>query len=397
MRILMVSDVYFPRINGVSTSIQTFRETLTQQGHEVVLIVPEYTTTTNDETDIHRIASRSIPFDQEDRLMKKGLVEEKIKALHKEHDFDLIHIQTPFVAHYAANKVAKQLGIPCVETYHTYFEEYMHNYIPLMPKWILKGGVRLFTRRQCNSVDALVVPSSAMKQVLEDYNVSSPMQIVPTGINVKLFDRGDGNSFRLKHNISAEQPVAVHIGRIGYEKNIDFLFHVHKQVVTKCPNAVFIVAGEGPALNHLRILANRLDLSENVRFVGYLDRETELLDCYRAGNVFVFSSRTETQGLVLLEALALGVPVVSTAVLGTRDILWKEKGALIAPEDVGQFADKVLSIMQDRQLQARLSDEGKAYAAEWSHEKITERMIDFYQGVLEQASTVTQPLTAESN
>ena len=397
MRILMVSDVYFPRINGVSTSIQTFRETLTQQGHEVVLIAPDYTETTIDEGNIHRISSRSIPFDREDRLMNKRRVEEKIVELHREHDFDLIHIQTPFVAHYAANKMSKQLGVPCVETYHTYFEEYMHNYIPMLPKGILKAIVRMFTRRQCDSVNALVVPSCAMKDVLNDYNISTPAQIIPTGINLQLFDNGNGEQFRKKHNISEDQPVSVHIGRIGFEKNIDFLFHVHKTVVEACPDAIFIVAGEGPALKHLQHLAERLHLQDNVRFVGYLDRKTELLDCYRAGNVFVFSSRTETQGLVLLEALALGVPVVSTAVLGTRDILLAEKGALIASENVDVFASKVIQVIQDRQLQAYLAEEGKAYAREWSHEKVTERMVDFYQAVLEQTSTVSQPLVADSN
>ena len=143
------------------------------------------------------------------------------------------------------------------------------------------------------------------------------------------------------------------------------------------------MCGEGPALARLRRLAHELGLAAAVRFVGYLDRATRLLDCYRAADAFVFASRTETQGLVLLEAMALGVPVVSTAVMGTRDIVGPERGALVAADDERDFAAKVIGLLRDPLLRARLSAEGREYASTWGATALAERLEAFYRRVLQ--------------
>lgn len=123
MRILMLSDVYFPRINGVSTSIQTFRRDLGAMGHTVDLIAPEYPARSGHaESGIQRIPSRFLFFDPEDRMMSGRAIRRKLPAL-AEADYDLVHIQTPFIAHYTGLRVARGLGVPVVETYHTHFEE----------------------------------------------------------------------------------------------------------------------------------------------------------------------------------------------------------------------------------------------------------------------------------
>lgn len=379
MRILMVSDVYFPRINGVSTSIQTFRDCLLELGHDVQLIAPRYDSDLSDKEGIHRIKSRPVPFDPEDRLMSVKAVKQAIRRLHLEKPFDLIHIQTPFAAHRAAKQLAHELQIPCIETYHTHFEEYMHNYVPFIPRQIFRPLIRFLTRRQCHGLQGLIVPSSAMLKVIRSYHITVPTRVLPTGIDPERFNRGDGRGFRYRHNIDPEQPVMVHIGRIGHEKNIDFLLHVHHQILQQHPDTLFVIAGEGPALEHLKNLADRLGTRDRIRFVGYLDRSTTLIDCYCAGNVFVFSSRTETQGLVLLEAMACGVPVVSTAELGTRDILLPQRGALIAEEDVDQFSDIVNQVLEHPELQRRMSREGQDYVTEWSHTALTNILLELYE------------------
>lgn len=375
----MVSDVYFPRINGVSTSIQTFCESLQTLGHDVQLIAPLYGNEAVTEEWIHRIEARPVPFDPEDRLMSVGAVKRKIRELHGKQPFDLIHIQTPFIAHRAAKQLAGELKIPCIETYHTHFEEYMHNYVPLVPRQVFRPLIRLFTRRQCRDMQGLIVPSRAMLKVVRDYHITLPTRILPTGIDPERFIKGNGRAFRHRHNIDPRQPVMVHIGRIGHEKNIDFLLHVHHQILQQNPETLFVIAGEGPALDHLKNLADRLGTRNKIRFVGYLDRNTTLLDCYRAGNVFVFSSRTETQGLVLLEAMACGLPVVSTAVLGTRDILQPQRGALIAEENVDKFSAVVQKVLQDPTMQRRMSQEGQIYVHEWSHTALCQTLVDLYQ------------------
>ena len=116
-------------------------------------------------------------------------------------------------------------------------------------------------------------------------------------------------------------------------------------------------------------------------FVGYLDRDTALLDCYRAADVFVFASRTETQGLVLLEAMALAVPVVSTAVMGTIDIVTPQQGALVAQEDIGDFAAKVASLLRDKSLRIAMGEAGRAYAKSWGAPATAKRLVDIYQTI----------------
>ena len=149
MNILMLSDVYFPRVNGVSTSMQTFRSELQTLGHEVAIIAPEYPRATADEPGIERIASRRVPFDPEDRMMRPRALARRL-ALIQPGQFDLIHVQTPFVAHYAGLRLARRLGVPCLETYHTFFEEYLFHYLPVLPKGLLRAITRRFSRRQCN-------------------------------------------------------------------------------------------------------------------------------------------------------------------------------------------------------------------------------------------------------
>lgn len=392
MRILMISDVYFPRINGVSTSIQTFRRGLHALGHESVLVAPEYPIAwdAEDEGEVLRVASRYLPRDPEDRAMKIGA----LRALRPQlasRRFDLVHIQTPFIAHYHGVNLARRFGIPVVETYHTYFEEYLYHYVPFLPRALMRFAARRFTSSQCNALDALVVPSAAMRDALAAYGVRCPMQVIPTGMEMERFSRGDGARFRAELGIAPAQPTLVHVGRVAHEKNIDFLFRVLRKIVDQRNDVVLIVAGEGPALSHCKAHVESLRLTANVRFVGYLSRDSALLDCYRAGDLFVFSSKTETQGLVLLEAMALGVPVVSLAYMGTADIVRPERGARVAPEDEAGFARIVLNLLNDPRGRAAMSEQAREYAATWSADAMAGRLVDFYRSTLGSAGGRLKP------
>jgi 1,2-diacylglycerol 3-alpha-glucosyltransferase len=382
MRILMLSDVYFPRINGVSTSIQTFRRDLEAMGHTVHLIAPEYPARSGHaETGIQRIPSRFLFFDPEDRMMSGRAIRRKLPDL-AEAAYDLVHIQTPFIAHYTGLHVARALGVPVVETYHTHFEEYLYHYLPWLPAGWLRAGARHFTRSQCNQVDAVVVPSTPVLEALQGYRVEKPIHVIPTGLDLECFAGGDGARFRRQLGIAPERPVMVHVGRVAHEKNIDFLLHVVQRVRRDIPDVLLMIVGEGPARAHLERLSHRLGLDDHVLFLGYLDRERELLDCYRAGDVFVFASRTETQGLVLLESMAVGVPVVALAEMGTRDILAPRRGALVAEHDIGDFADQVARLLRDHGLRAELAVDAREYVRTWSAPALASRMVELYRSLL---------------
>lgn len=392
MNILMLSDVYFPRVNGVSTSIATFRRELDALGHRVHLIAPAYPGASDDEPGITRVAARYLFADPEDRMMRRGRVLSLTGTLAAQ-DFDIIHIQTPFIAHHAGVRLSRRLGIPRVETYHTFFEEYLYHYLPWVPSALTRFAARRFSAMQCNDLDGLVVPSTAMAERLRVYGVHVPTRIIPTGVDT-LNPAGDGAAFRRDLGIAADRPTLVHVGRIAHEKNIDFLLHMLDRVRREIPEVLLIVAGEGPALRHLKQLGHRLGLDGHLRFVGYLDRRQTLADCYRAADAFVFASRTETQGLVLLEALSLGVPVVSTAIMGTRDILTEQGGgALVAEDDLTDYSAKVIAVLRDPQLRAKLAAEGPAYAEQWNAAAQARRLAGFYSDIIHHnaATDMEQP------
>nr|MBL8411820.1 glycosyltransferase [Dechloromonas sp.] len=378
MRVLMVSDVYFPRVNGVSTSIETFRQTLAGQGVEVRLVVPRYSDEP-DEPGIVRVGGRPVPGDPEDRLV--GWRAMHRAALAAAQDCDLVHVQTPFVAHYAGLKAARSLGLPVVATYHTLFEEYLQHYAPFLPAGWLKGQARAFSRRQCNALDAVVVPSTAMQQRLGSYGVAVPLHVLPTGIPTARFAAGNGAAFRYRHGILSTRPVALFVGRVAHEKNIGFLLEALAHAREKCPELLLVIAGEGPAMNDLKAQVKSLGLRDAVQFIGYLDRQRELPDCYAAADVFVFASRTETQGLVLLEAMAAGLPVIALAEMGTIDILAPGRGAISPLPEPKAFGKAMADFILRPSLWGHLAGEAGPYAEEWSDTAMAARLAGLYRSL----------------
>ncbi len=381
LKILFISDVYFPRVNGVSTSIKTFAEQILKLGHQVHLIAPDYHIASQDETWITRISARKIYFDPEDRLMKYGTVMQLLPALMLQK-YDIIHIHTPFVAHYLGIQLAAKLNIPCIETYHTFFEDYLHHYLPWLPKSIARTLARKVSKQQCNAVDAIVSPSKPMLDVLRQYGVHQASEVIPTGLQDSSFLPADGLAFRLKYGIAPERPMLLYVGRVAYEKNIDFLIEMTQLVRQKIADVLLVITGEGPAEASLHQLTKTLDLENNVQFIGYLNRDTELNACYESADIFVFSSKSETQGLVLLEAMAQGTPVVAIAELGTASILIEGQGALIAPDNTTHFAEKVMQLLSNPEHRFELSNRAKSYALEkWTAKLQAERMMQFYVAI----------------
>lgn len=373
--VLMVSDVFFPRINGVSTSIETFRSALWEHDVHVGVVAPRYADEP-DTGDIIRVPGRRLPRDPEDRLMQYRPLRQTV--LEAARGYDLIHVQTPFAAHYAGLHAARKLGKPVLATYHTLFEEYLQHYIPFLPARSLKSLARRFSRGQCNELDAVVVPSTAMRDRLHAYGVETAMHVLPTGLPEDAFRPGDRARFRARHDIGTDTPVALFVGRVAHEKNIAFLLAALAHARREMPELLLLITGEGPALPDLRRQAARLGLNDAVRFLGYLDRRHELPDAYAAADAFVFASRTETQGLVLLEAMAQSCPVVAQSVMGTADILSPGRGCLVAPDDAREFAQTMLRLLGDPDLRAGLAAEARTYAQEWSDSALAQRMARLY-------------------
>ncbi|MCL2656628.1 MAG: glycosyltransferase [Betaproteobacteria bacterium] len=382
-RVLMMSDVYFPRINGVSTAIETHRSGLAAHGVEVRLIAPRYGDE-EDQPDILRLPGWKVPSDPEDRIVPPlALRRATLKAAAWA---DLIHIQTPFSAHYAGIAAAKRHRLPVVATYHTLFEEYLQLYAKRFPAGPLRALARAVSRHQCNQLTTTIVPSLAMQERLREYGIRAPLHVLPTGVPLGQFTATERPAqrarFRARHGIPPDQPVALFVGRAAHEKNIGFLIEALALARRTCPNLLLLIAGEGPALADLQRQAERLGQSAHVRFLGYLDRAHELPDCYAAADLFAFASHTETQGLVLIEAMAAGLPAVALAVMGTRDLLAAGRGALTPSADLADFAAALAQLAGDAALRERLGREACELAQEWSDEALTARLAALYRELI---------------
>ena len=200
-----------------------------------------------------------------------------------------------------------------------------------------------------------------------------------TGIPLAQFARGDGLAFRTRHDIATDRPVALYVGRVAHEKNIGFLLDALCQARQLCPNVLLVIAGEGPAMGDLQARVGTLGLQDAVRFIGYLNRQRALPDCYAAADVFVFASRTETQGLVLLEAMAAGLPVIALAEMGTVDILAPGRGAFSPPADTRAFGEALGHFLNRPTAWRHLAEEAPLYAREWSDVAMAERLAGLYR------------------
>ena len=218
LHVLMLSDVYFPRINGVSTSIQTFRAELARLGIRVTLVAPDYPATNaaaDASANTVRLPSCAVPLDPEDRLMRWSALADLDRRLART-EFDLVHVQTPFAAHYAGLRLARARGIPCIATYHTHFEEYLFHYVRFLPRSALRSAARWLARQQCNALDAIVVPSQPMAATLRDYGIRTPLRVIPTGLPETQFVRGNGRRFRETWGIAPEREIALFVGRAAF-------------------------------------------------------------------------------------------------------------------------------------------------------------------------------------
>ena len=387
MRILMISDTYFPRISGVASSIRSFREGLARLGHDVDLLIPAYGVSTSEGLGVFQAPAMRIPFYPEERLMTP-LGALRIARYLASRPHDVIHIETPFMAQFWGRQLARKWQVPAILSYHTHFEAYVGHYYPWIPKAAGHHMIRAIARRQCDAVDTVIVPSVAMAEVVAGYGVGTRIQVIPTGIECPPSPKGCGAAFRAYHGIAPKRPLLLYAGRLAPEKNLPFLLEVARRLRLALPDVLLLFAGDGPARPSLEAQTRNLGLTDHVRFLGYLDRDHALQDAYQAADLFVFCSQTETQGMVLLEALAARLPIVAIPALGVADLLAFHKGSRGSTADPDTFSAECLIILRDPELRARLASEAGHLAARFSRDAMSQRLAKVYETLINEAQIV---------
>lgn len=392
MKIAMVSDTYRPRINGVVTSIDTFAKEYRKLGHDVTIIAPEFPPEemakdkkdTSAEEYVIRIKSNQLFFDPEDRLPNPWSPT-AVKTINDQilsQRFDIIHTQTPFTIGIEAIKWAKKMKCPIIQTYHTMFESYMH-YFKFMPTAFSVPLARNISRWYCNKMDLNITPSTQMKDLLLKYKVTKPIEVNPTGIKIDLFKNYSRADFRKKNNISEDTTLLLFMGRVAPEKNIPFLFEVLKQILPWRPNTKLLIAGKGPAEEEVKDICHNEGLDDHVLYMGYFEPQ-DWVNCYAAADLFTFPSVTETQGLVVTEAMAVGTPVVAIGEMGVAEVMQSQKGGFLVDKNVDHFVEKVKLLLSDKELYAQKKKEAFEEAKAWSAHSMAVKMLEKYQRCIDE-------------
>jgi 1,2-diacylglycerol 3-alpha-glucosyltransferase len=391
VRIALVSDCYWPRVNGVTVSVQTYRDELIRLGHDVIILCPEYPPSRGAvprEGSVRRFRSMANVVSAEDRLVRPTAFGAFVHALERFNP-DVIHINTEFTAYLAARGYAKLRGYPILITSHTDYEDYISNYITYVPANVLRAVVRFLMRAIFRTADVIITPSRTQEQKLKAYHIRKRFIVIPTGIPCAFVPQEKAAVEKYRAELDARFPalagkrVLLFAGRITIEKDVKFLVPVLRRLLRCRDDVVLLLAGDGPGRAQVEAAARRSGLADECVFMGYVDR-SELPLVYAAADVFVFPSKTETQGLCTIEAMGTGLPVVAIGEMGTRDVMRGDHGGFMVADDKKEFAEAVMRLLNDEKLRSGKSREAMEWARQYRVETTTIRLARLYKIVAAQ-------------
>ena len=401
MKIAMFTDAYWPRVNGVTVSVDSFSRALVKEGHEVLIVCSLYPRSNeNDYVSLKDeleqesenlftfIRVPSIPsfVTKEDRIAKFykwNWVRDKI------YDFrpDIIHINSEFAICNFGIWYARTFNLPVIFSFHTMWEDYISNYFHVF----LLPFVNIYIRRRFKKIFShsyrVIVPTVQMETFVKKYRSNVKTCVIPTGFDVKLFQREEAECTEFRKKLEGIYPqikdkqILLFAGRVAKEKNIDFLLDMLPEILAKHEDVILFIAGNGPDIDYYREEALKKGVEASCVFTGYFERN-DLALVYSISKIYVFPSLTETQGLTTLEAMLSGVPVVAIGALGTLTVMGGDNGGFMVKNDMNEFTARVLDLLGDPELYRKKSEEAKKYASSWSIEEMTKKLLTLYQNAI---------------
>lgn len=376
MKIAIFTDSYRPQINGLVTSVELFTKELQKRGHEVLIFAPDIPNYKDKEKFVRRFRSVKFINYGEYRI---GLPFSLLNG--SSPKIDIVHIQSPFSMGLAGLGFAKYHKIPCVSTFHTMYNEYPHYFIKVKMLLESKKFRKFFDKLSwrylkwfCNRCDMIIAPSSETKSALQKNGVKKEVSVIPTGTHFYRV-KGSKNHLRKKHKLLPKEKILLHVGRVTQEKNIDFIIRSLRDMLAS-KKARLIVTSDGPYRKTLEALIGEMGLKKSVKFTGYLSHDA-LMEYYKLADVFVMASRTETQGIVLLEAAQNGVPCVVLNAPVIADFVRENSIGSVSNEK--EFAKHVERMLTDKALRKRILTNCKNIGKKYSIEHCTDLLLNVYK------------------
>ncbi|MBC2608062.1 glycosyltransferase [Pelagicoccus albus] len=376
MKIAMFTNTYLPHVGGVARSVSCFAEAYRKLGHECLVIAPEFEEEIPDEKHVYRVPAVT-NFNDSGFSFRIPFAGDVGKAL-DEFEPDIIHAHHPFLLGDTALRSAYSRDLPIVFTHHTLYEEYT-NYLPFDSDFTKKAAAEIATGF-ANGTSMVFAPSGSVADLIKERGVESPVVVQPTGIAVQSFASGQGDRFRSKHEIPADAMVIGHVGRIAKEKNLAYLAEACCTAVTDLENAYFVLVGSGEEEDEIHSIIEKNGLSERFLATGSLSGD-DLYDAYASFDIFAFASQSETQGLVLAEAMAGGAPVVALDAPGVRDVMTDgENGIMLKAEATpDEFAAATVSVLTESEKLEKLRKGASETAEAFSEMNMARSAIEAYE------------------
>jgi glycosyltransferase involved in cell wall biosynthesis len=376
LRIGLFTNNYLPMLGGVTRAVETVRVGLERLGHTVVVIAPGMVPEAGD-SGVLRVPALPAPTYPEFSLPLPFTprLDRRVRDL----SLDVFHAQHPFLLGATARRLARTVGRPLVFTYHTLYDRYAH-YVPLPPGPVARMALAWSTRF-ANAADLVIAPSEALAERIKGQGVRRRVEVVPTGIDLDRFEPGDRAGARAALGLPAEGPLLAYVGRLDREKNLPLLLEAFAHVSARIPEARLLLVGRGRREGQLRDQVARLGALDRVRFVGGVAPE-DVVTYYQAADLFVFASTTETQGLAVLEAMAVGRPVVAVRASGVEEAVLDGVTGLLTAEDPSALASAAVEVLEDPGLAAKLATGGREAAHRFAAPALASRLASLYDGLI---------------
>lgn len=390
LHVAMFSNNYLPFIGGVPLSIQRLREGLQKWGDRVWLVVPSYRDQPEAETDVLRLPSL-LSMGQRGEFRLANIFQLRSLRQLKMFGADIVHVHHPVWVGSLGVFLARRLRLPVIYTYHTRLEHYAH-FVPL-PGALFRNLIsHALIKRFANKCDAVVVPTYSAEDYLRMIGVKVAIYVQPTGIDFDAFDRRDEAAVAaLRQQLAiGDEPVLISVSRLSNEKNIDFMIEALAELKHHdARQFTLLIIGEGHQRQRLQQKIDQLDMSRTIRLIGAVAPEQMPL-YYQLGEVFVFASKSETQGMVILEAMAAGLPVVAVRSSGIDDVIREGDTGFTTRETRRQWLDALIRLLDDPVLRRQMAGRARDFARDHSLDNVARRVKHIYARVLAQREYLAQ-------
>lgn len=392
MNIVMLTNTYLPHVGGVARSVDAFAREYRRRGHNVLIVAPEFAEKIPEEKDVFRVPAIQ-NFNGSDFSVALPLSGELTHLLDI-FEPDIIHSHHPFLLGMTALRIARSRELPLIFTHHTLYERYTH-YVPADSEALKRFVIELATR-YANLASMVFAPSESIAELLQARGVTTPISVVPTGVQLSNYRDGDGLAARLQYGIPESAFVVGHLGRLAAEKNLDFLAASALEFMQRNENSHFLVVGSGPMQQQIKNLFDSRGIGNRLHLTGTLQGEAQR-DAYSAMDVFAFASTSETQGMVLTEAMAAGVPVVALDASGCREVVEDRINGRLVLKHRERDMIAALQWVNDLPADARakLRVEALKTANRYSLENCASTALDHYQSLAHQHWPLDDSLYAQ--